>query len=143
MVSNARLLLPEPDRPVITTSSPRGMSTLTSLRLCSRAPRTRMKLVCSCMAIGSERAPHAARGSTPPFSTQSRRCDKNISGTAAGLADQLLALADHGDVAAGGADVGDSDSGSATARTAGHGQEDQVVGRRATREALGHKARHR
>ena len=42
MVSNARLDLPEPDSPVITVSVSRGMSTLTSLRLCSRAPRTDM-----------------------------------------------------------------------------------------------------
>src|SRR3712207_6791795 len=40
MVSNARLDLPEPDRPVITVSVSRGISTLTSFRLCSRAPRT-------------------------------------------------------------------------------------------------------
>src|SRR3954454_5951787 len=40
MVSNARLDLPEPDRPVNTISASRGRSRLTSRRLCSRAPRT-------------------------------------------------------------------------------------------------------
>src|SRR5664279_4260192 len=40
MVSNARLDLPEPDRPVNTIIASRGRSRLTSLRLCSRAPRT-------------------------------------------------------------------------------------------------------
>ena len=40
MVSNARLLLPEPDSPVNTMSRSRGRSTLMFLRLCSRAPRT-------------------------------------------------------------------------------------------------------
>src|SRR5688500_9394228 len=39
MVSNARLDLPEPDRPVKTMSASRGRSSETSLRLCSRAPR--------------------------------------------------------------------------------------------------------
>src|SRR4029079_5070898 len=38
MVSNASDDLPEPDRPVITTSLSRGISTSMFLRLCSRAP---------------------------------------------------------------------------------------------------------
>src|SRR5271170_7874169 len=38
MVSKASELLPEPERPVITTSLSRGISRLTFLRLCSRAP---------------------------------------------------------------------------------------------------------
>src|SRR5918995_5400194 len=42
MVSNARDDLPDPDSPVMTTSESRGSSTVTSLRLCSRAPATRM-----------------------------------------------------------------------------------------------------
>src|SRR6185369_16530171 len=33
-------LLPDPATPVTTTSTPSGMSTLTFLRLCERAPRT-------------------------------------------------------------------------------------------------------
>src|SRR5688572_4430151 len=40
MVSKAREDLPEPERPVITTSLSRGISTSTFLRLCSRAPLT-------------------------------------------------------------------------------------------------------
>src|SRR3954467_14829344 len=39
IVSNARLDLPDPDRPVNTISESRGRSSETSLRLCSRAPR--------------------------------------------------------------------------------------------------------
>src|SRR6185369_7604543 len=39
MVSKASEDLPEPDRPVNTTSWSRGMSTSTFFRLCSRAPR--------------------------------------------------------------------------------------------------------
>src|SRR5665213_359912 len=61
MVSKARLLFPEPESPVSTTSSPRRISTLTSFRLCSRAPRTRMKRVCSymCFAKNHPRRPRA------------------------------------------------------------------------------------
>src|ERR671917_382058 len=40
IVSNARLDLPEPDSPVNTIRASRGRSSETSLRLCSRAPRT-------------------------------------------------------------------------------------------------------
>src|SRR6201986_5357083 len=43
MVSNASDDLPEPDRPVMTTSESRGSSTSMSLRLCSRAPVTTME----------------------------------------------------------------------------------------------------
>ena len=43
MVSNASDDLPEPDSPVITTSWSRGSSTSMSLRLCSRAPRTKIR----------------------------------------------------------------------------------------------------
>src|SRR5215211_3393519 len=43
MVSNARLDLPEPDSPVITTRRSRGKATSTFLRLCSRAPRTTIR----------------------------------------------------------------------------------------------------
>src|SRR5580693_789441 len=42
IVSNTRELLPEPDTPVKTVSRRFGISTLTSLRLCSRAPCTLM-----------------------------------------------------------------------------------------------------
>src|SRR5437763_877148 len=49
-VSNASVDLPDPDRPVTTTSWSRGMSTEMFLRLCSRAPRTWMdfKLMGAC-----------------------------------------------------------------------------------------------
>src|SRR5579859_6268308 len=48
MVSKARDDLPDPDRPVITTSWSRGMSMSTFLRLCWRAPRTRKyDVICS------------------------------------------------------------------------------------------------
>src|SRR6478735_7309726 len=40
MVSNARDDFPDPDSPVMTTSESRGSSTVTFLRLCSRAPVT-------------------------------------------------------------------------------------------------------
>src|SRR5215212_8139204 len=40
MVSKARLDLPEPDSPVMTTSESRGSLRCRSLRLCSRAPDT-------------------------------------------------------------------------------------------------------
>src|SRR5690348_9633370 len=40
MVSNARLDLPDPERPVTTMSLSRGISTEMFLRLCTRAPCT-------------------------------------------------------------------------------------------------------
>src|SRR5918998_5376851 len=43
MVSKASDDLPDPERPVMTTSESRGSSTVTSLRLCSRAPETTME----------------------------------------------------------------------------------------------------
>src|SRR3954464_13311557 len=42
MVSNAREDLPDPLKPVITTSRSRGISSVMFLRLCSRAPPTLM-----------------------------------------------------------------------------------------------------
>src|SRR5437870_305121 len=42
MVSKASEDFPEPERPVNTTNLSRGISTVTSLRLCSRAPRMTM-----------------------------------------------------------------------------------------------------
>src|SRR5690606_29081469 len=47
MVSKASELLPEPERPVNTTSASRGISRATFLRLCSRAPRTWMVFISS------------------------------------------------------------------------------------------------
>src|SRR6185369_16667826 len=43
IVSNTKELLPEPETPVNTVSRRLGSSMLTSLRLFSRAPRTRMR----------------------------------------------------------------------------------------------------
>src|SRR5579872_3054965 len=62
---------------------------------------------------------------------------------AAGLADQRLAFAHHGKVAAGRADIGLATAGARAARLRGQRQEDQVVGRRATREALRDEVRDR
>ena len=45
MVSNAREDLPEPERPVITTSLSLGMVTSTFLRLCSLAPFITISLI--------------------------------------------------------------------------------------------------
>src|SRR5690242_19644120 len=63
MVSKAREDLPEPDRPVMTVSVSRGMSTSIPLRLCSRAPRTEiwvsMGFVVPDMFYGGKR-PHAS-----------------------------------------------------------------------------------
>src|SRR5215831_28778 len=41
-VSNASVDLPLPDTPVTTVNAPRGMSTVTPRRLCSRAPMMRI-----------------------------------------------------------------------------------------------------
>src|SRR5215469_16678734 len=55
MVSNARLDLPEPERPVITMRRSRGSSSETFLRLCTRAP-------CTAMVV---RGPFTAEGFGP------------------------------------------------------------------------------
>ena len=72
-VSKARLDLPEPDSPVITTSRLRGMSRSMFFRLCVRAPRTRIKAAptaeraaqlaeVAAGVAGSRRAPGRCRG---------------------------------------------------------------------------------
>ena len=61
MVSKARLDLPEPDRPVMTTSFSRGMSSETFLRLCSRAPRT------ECVFVSKAYPPLPAADSSCPY----------------------------------------------------------------------------
>src|ERR1700726_4369375 len=53
MVSKASEDLPEPDRPVNTTSRSRGISRSTFLRLCSRAPRTAMTRGSRAFLVGS------------------------------------------------------------------------------------------
>src|SRR6185436_19254604 len=64
MVSKARDDLPEPDRPVMTTSLSRGISTSTFLRLCSRAPLTTI------LFMGSERAQKAQIPSLTQYQIQ-------------------------------------------------------------------------
>src|SRR2546423_1321871 len=54
MVSKASEDLPEPESPVITVKRSRGISTLMSLRLCWRAPRTVMRSIA--MMIKSQAA---------------------------------------------------------------------------------------
>src|SRR6516162_5093962 len=61
IVSKARLDLPDPDSPVNTIMASRGRSRETSLRLCSRAPRTTSR---SATARSSLRLRHADGGST-------------------------------------------------------------------------------
>src|SRR6202035_5401055 len=53
MVSKASEDLPEPDRPVNTTSRSRGISRSISLRLCSRAPRMAMTRGSRAFLVGS------------------------------------------------------------------------------------------
>src|SRR3954454_11705848 len=69
MVSNASDDLPEPESPVMTTSESRGSSTVTSLRLCSRAPETTMEFWREDI-----RAPFSLRGArTEKANRRSRR----------------------------------------------------------------------
>src|SRR6185503_10580056 len=59
MVSNASEDLPEPERPVITTSWSRGRSTSIFLRLCTRAPRTAIQSWAMLTARNFERNPNS------------------------------------------------------------------------------------
>src|SRR5487761_821584 len=61
IVSNARLDLPDPDRPVNTIMASRGRSSETSLRLCSRAPRTTSR---SATTLSALRLRHGQYGGT-------------------------------------------------------------------------------
>src|SRR4051794_39339900 len=65
MVSKASDDLPEPESPVMTTRASRGMETVMSLRLCSRAPETTMEswrgIHNQCMSPADERAPARPR----------------------------------------------------------------------------------
>src|SRR5450759_2220451 len=83
MVSKARLLLPEPDKPVMTISRSRGIETVTFLRLCSRAPRTTS---CSC-GIG----PHYRRNGLKRTGVRYGRTTVRASG-ATGRLDYLRAI---------------------------------------------------
>ena len=79
MVSKANEDLPEPDRPVITTSASRGSSTVTSLRLCSRAPETTMEEAAEGMRVAISLGPrrtsqsNARSGSSPVSVSLARR----------------------------------------------------------------------
>src|SRR5438552_9400754 len=69
MVSNARDDVPDPDRPVNTTSLSRGIDSVTFLRLCSRAPRIVIWSVGSGFRLilyPSYRKRCAGRGDEPP-----------------------------------------------------------------------------
>src|SRR3954452_21069272 len=77
MVSKASEDLPEPDRPAMTTSESRGRATVTSLRLCSRAPVTTMEFW--------------REDIRPPLSLRRRRTAKqNRCSLGAGTADGLV-----------------------------------------------------
>src|SRR5688500_12469568 len=58
MVSNASDDLPEPDRPVTTTSRSRGRSTSMFFRLWTRAPRTAIQSVMGCFCRNRWPAPN-------------------------------------------------------------------------------------
>src|SRR5260370_16393080 len=69
MVSKASEDLPEPDRPVNTTSLSRGIDSVTFLRLCSRAPRIVIWSVgmnLESFLFSCDRKRRAARGHEPP-----------------------------------------------------------------------------
>src|SRR5262245_17198001 len=76
MVSKASEDLPEPDRPVITTSRSRGMSTSMFLRLCSRAPRIAIMRPSETRA--SETRGSARRGSPRVLSKRSFMGQANV-----------------------------------------------------------------
>src|SRR5262245_24196025 len=63
MVSKARLDLPDPLTPVMTVSFPSGISTLTFLRLCTRAPLT---LMTSSAILNARRPAGLAMSATEP-----------------------------------------------------------------------------
>src|ERR671920_1639829 len=62
IVSNAREDLPEPERPVKVMSASRGRSSETSLRLCSRAPRTMRLSATAGWLLRLEGCRHGDRG---------------------------------------------------------------------------------
>src|SRR5450759_5272384 len=68
MVSNARLDLPEPDRPVMTTRASLGSSREMSLRLCSLAPLTTILLdeAMSLAIVFGPLPPERVFGPAPP-----------------------------------------------------------------------------
>src|SRR4051812_8798138 len=79
IVSNARLDLPEPDRPVKTISASRGRSRLTSRRLCSRAPRTiRRSATCSQSSQGEAHQPAWPGYLRPPTVSPGHRTHRGV-----------------------------------------------------------------
>src|SRR5919112_4591466 len=75
IVSKARLDLPDPDSPVNTIRLFRGRSRLTSLRLCSRAPRTTRRSATGCFSprpTGGKVAPTVATGTDSFFPSPGR-----------------------------------------------------------------------
>src|SRR5262245_11600297 len=76
MVSNTSDDLPEPDTPVNTVIARLGMRSETSLRLCSRAPRTSMNPGTSSPAVvtrvsgGVAAGDHVRHGATRPSACQ-------------------------------------------------------------------------
>src|SRR6516164_2963617 len=80
IVSNARLDFPEPDSPVNTIRESLGRSSDTSLRLCSRAPRTTRRsatALCSLMDPAEvEGTRHGIRGLRQNWSPQLCRTGK-------------------------------------------------------------------
>src|SRR5436190_13284236 len=66
MVSKARLDLPDPDSPVNTISESLGKSSDTSLRLCSRAPRTTRRSATAVCFPGHEVLPRTGDTSSYP-----------------------------------------------------------------------------
>src|SRR6056297_1597549 len=78
MVSNARLDLPDPESPVITTRASRGMSTSIDARLCSRAPRTSIFLSSPMLtpALHGQEIVEGAESSKPKLRTMSEHAPR-------------------------------------------------------------------
>src|SRR5215813_7427484 len=76
MVSKARLDLPDPDSPVNTISESLGNSSDTSLRLCSRAPRTTRRSATAVCFPGHESLTRTGDTSSyPGVLTKARHAD--------------------------------------------------------------------
>src|SRR5215469_1710991 len=67
IVSKARLDLPDPDRPVKTIMESRGRSSETSLRLCSRAPRTTSRSATALSALPADVGQSGTRDAKPCY----------------------------------------------------------------------------
>src|SRR6476646_8795409 len=89
MVSNASDDLPEPDRPVMTTSLSRGIWMSMFLRLCSRAPLTWIDV------SGTRQLRNAPLGSTTPAHEALRRARRLRHAITRGLEGLGPVLQDH------------------------------------------------